>query len=48
MQLHEVNMHAKYQVAIFNIEKVMAIKVFGRTDRLTDIHTYTNADILTH
>jgi len=28
-------MHAKYQVAIFNIEKVMAnVKVFGRTDAI--------------
>jgi len=30
-------MHAIYQVAIFNIAKVMSnVKVFGRTDRLTD------------
>jgi len=34
VQLHEIHMHAKYQVAILNIEKVMAnVKVFGRTDR---------------
>ena len=31
VQLHEIHMHAKYQVAIFNIAKVMAnVKVFGR------------------
>jgi hypothetical protein len=35
VQLHEMHMYAKYQVAMFNIKKVMAIKVFGRTDRLT-------------
>jgi len=33
-------MHAKYQVAIFNIAKAMAnVKVFRQTDRLTDIST---------
>jgi len=32
VQLHEIHMHAKYQVAIFNIAKVMAnVKVFGQT-----------------
>ena len=37
MQLHEIHMHAKYQVAIFIIAKVIAnVKVFGRTHRLTD------------
>jgi hypothetical protein len=36
MQLHEMHMHAKYQVAIFNIAKVMSnVKVFGQRDRLT-------------
>ena len=34
VRLHEIHMHAKYQVAIFNSEKVMAnVKVFGQTDR---------------
>ena len=33
VQLHEIHMHAKYQVAIFNIKKVMAnVKVFWQTD----------------
>jgi len=33
-----MHMHAKYQVAIFNIAKVRAMLKFsdGRTDRLTD------------
>ena len=40
VQLHEIHMHAQYQVAIFNIAKVMTnVKVFGRTDRLTDGQT---------
>jgi hypothetical protein len=39
VQLHEIHMHAKYQVAIFDIAKVMAhIKVFGRT------HTHRQTD----
>jgi len=33
VQLHEIHIHDKYQVAIFNIAKVMAnVKVFGRPD----------------
>ena len=47
MQLHEIHMHAKYKVAIFNSEKVMAnVKaLFGRTDRLTDILTDSSTAI---
>ena len=36
VQLHEIHMYAKYQVAIFNIAKVMAnVKVLGRRRRRT-------------
>jgi len=37
VQLHEIHMHAKYQVAIFYIAKVMAnVKVLGRRERRKD------------
>jgi len=37
VQLHEIHMHAKYQVAIFNVAKLMANVNFF-SDRRTDWH----------
>jgi len=46
VQLHEIHMHTKYQVAIFNIAKVMTnVKVFGRTHRRTDRRTDSSTAI---
>ena len=37
VQLHEMHMHAKNEVAMLNIAKVMTkVKVLGQTDRVTD------------
>jgi hypothetical protein len=42
VQLYEIHIHAKYQVAIFHIAKVMAnVKVLGRRGRWKDKLTMT-------